>query len=212
MFIEKSLKHYISKLASGDPTPGGGSVAALAGSLGGALTSMVKNLTVGKKAYEELSEEIKSQIIGNSKEVERLIEELNGIVDEDTKAFDKVMDAFKLPKETDEEKAARTSAIQAGYKIALEVPLRCGEKCLEILRLQEIFAEYGNVQAITDVGVGTLLAYTGVEGALFNVTINLASIKDEEFKKETSTKVDAILSEGKQLKEELLTTVYKRLG
>ncbi|WP_353094649.1 cyclodeaminase/cyclohydrolase family protein [Tissierella praeacuta] len=212
MFINKSLKEYIAATASGEPTPGGGSVAALVGSLGGALTNMVNNLTVGKKAYEELSEEIKSEISKNSKEVEKLTEDLTGIVDEDTKAFDKVMEAFKLPKGTDEEKMARTKAIQEGYKVALEVPLRCAEKCLRILELQEVFANYGNVNAITDVGVGTLLAYSGLEGALFNVTINLGSIKDEEFKKEISTKVDSILNEGKKLKENLLGIVYKRLG
>ncbi|WP_313756674.1 cyclodeaminase/cyclohydrolase family protein [Tissierella sp.] len=212
MFINKSLKEYIAATASGEPTPGGGSVAALVGSLGGALTNMVNNLTVGKKAYEELSDEIKSKIANNSKEVEKLIEDLTGIVDEDTKAFDKVMEAFKLPKETDEEKMARTKAIQEGYKVALEVPLRCAEKCLRILELQDVFANYGNVNAITDVGVGTLLAYSGLEGALFNVTINLGSIKDEEFKKEVSAKVDSILKEGKSLKEELLNIVYKRLG
>ena len=212
MFIEKSLKEYISATASGDPTPGGGSVAALVGGLGSALTSMVSNLTVGKKAYEELPEEVKNQILANTKEIERLTEELSAIVDEDTKAFDKVMVAFKMPKETDEEKAERSEAIQDGYRVALEVPLRCGEKCLEVLKLQDIFANYGNINAITDVGVGTLLAYSGLEGALFNVTINLASIKDEEFKKEISGKVDKLLSEGKSLKEELLKIVYERLG
>ncbi len=212
MFINKSLKEYIAATASCEPTPGGGSVAALVGGLGGALTNMVSNLTVGKKAYEELSDEIKTEIAENSKEVEKLVEELSSIVDEDTKAFDKVMEAFKLPKETDEEKAARTKAIQEGYKIALEVPLRCAEKCLRVLELQDVFANYGNVNAITDVGVGTLLAYSGLEGALFNVTINLGSIKDEEFKKEISAKVNDLLNEGKKLKEELLKVVYKRLG
>ncbi len=212
MFINKSLKEYIAATASGDPTPGGGSVAALVGGLGGALTNMVNNLTVGKKAYDELSDEVKSEINQNSKEIEKLVEELSAIVDEDTKAFDKVMEAFKLPKETDEEKMARSKAIQEGYKIALEVPLRCAKKCLRILELQEVFANFGNVNAITDVGVGTLLAYSGLEGALFNVTINLGSIKDEEFKKEISDEVDSLLKEGKRLKEELLDIVYKRLG
>lgn len=212
MFIEKSIKEYVSNVASGDPTPGGGSVAALAGSLGGALTTMVENLTVGKKAYEVLSDEVKSEIAENAKEIKELTESLNKIVDEDTKAFDEVMKAFKLPKETDEDKAARSLAIQKGYRIALEVPLRSAKKCLRLLELQEVFAHNGNVNAITDVGVGTLLAYTGLEGALFNVTINLGSIKDEEYKKEISSEVDEILTKGKTLKEELLKIVYKRLG
>ncbi len=212
MFIEKSLRQYIADVASNEPTPGGGSVSALVGSLGGALTNMVSNLSVGKKAYEELSDEIKNQMAASNKEVEEIVEVLNNIVDEDTKAFDKVMVAFKLPKETDEEKLARTNAIQEGYKIALEVPLRCAEKCLRVLTLQSVFARYGNVNAITDIGVGTLLAYSGLEGALFNVTINLGSIKNEEYKKEISAKVDSILSEGKKLKEQIIEVVYERLG
>lgn len=212
MFIDKSVREYIANVASGDPTPGGGSVAALVGSLGGALTNMVNNLTVGKKAFEELSEGIKSEIVNNSKEIETLVEALSNIVDEDTKAFDKVMVAFKLPKETDADKATRSNAIQEGYKIALEVPLRAAEKCLRILKLQDIFARYGNVNAITDVGVGTLLAYSGLEGALFNVTINLASIKNEEYKNEISKRVESILSEGKEIKDELIKKVYERLA
>lgn len=212
MFIDKTVREYIANVASGDPTPGGGSVAALVGSLGGALTSMVNNLTVGKKAFEELSEEVKIQILNNAKEIEKLTEALGKIVDEDTKAFDKVMVAFKFPRETDADKAARSQAIQDGYRIALEVPLRAAEKCLNLLKLQDIFAKYGNVNAITDVGVGTLLAYSGLEGALFNVTINLGSIKDEEYKKEISGKVDALLTEGKELKEKILKVVYERLA
>ena len=148
----------------------------------------------------------------NFDELGEIIEKLNHIVDEDTKAFSKVMEAFKLPKETEEEKAKRSVAIQEGYKIALEVPLRCAEECFRALELQKIFAEYGNVNAITDVGVGALLAATGLEGALFNVTINLLSIKDTEYRSQMEKKVDQLLKEGTQLKEALLKTVYKRLG
>lgn len=211
MYIDNSLREFIANVASSEPTPGGGSVSALVGSIGGALTNMVSKLTVGKKVYEGLADEIKSQIVENSREMEKLVEDLSNIVDEDTKAFDKVMDAFKMPKETDEQKQARSIAIQDGYKIALEVPLRCATKCLRILELQEVFANYGNANAITDVGVGILLAYSGLEGALFNVTINLGSIKDEEFKKENKAKVNNILNEGKRIKEELIKIVYKRL-
>lgn len=211
MYIDNSLREFIANVASSEPTPGGGSVSALVGSIGGALTNMVSKLTVGKKVYEGLADEIKSQIVENSREMEKLVEDLSNIVDEDTKAFDKVMDAFKMPKETDEQKQARSRAVQEGYKIALEVPLRCATKCLRILELQEVFANYGNANAITDVGVGILLAYSGMEGALFNVTINLGSIKDEEFKKENEAKVSNLLNEGKRIKEELIKIVYKRL-
>lgn len=212
MLMDGSIKDYVEKVASGAPAPGGGSVAALAGSLGSALTSMVGNLTFGKKVYEELDDEIQKEMKRNFDELGEIIEKLNHIVDEDTKAFSKVMEAFKLPKETEEEKAKRSVAIQEGYKIALEVPLRCAEECFRALELQKIFAEYGNVNAITDVGVGALLAATGLEGALFNVTINLLSIKDTEYRSQMEKKVDQLLKEGTQLKEALLKTVYKRLG
>lgn len=211
MFIEKSLTNYISDVASGAPTPGGGSVSALVGSLGAALTSMVGNLTVGKKAYEALDEDTKQEIDKNMDELKKLIERLENIVDEDTKAFDGVMKAFKMPKETEEEKKVRSEAIQTGYKTALEVPLECAKECFEVLKLQKVFADYGNVNAITDVGVGALLAYAGVEGALFNVRINLGSIKDKEYKEKIEEEVDKLLEESKDLKEELLKIVYSKL-
>lgn len=212
MLIENTLKEYVSQAASSDPTPGGGSVSALVGSLGGALTNMVGNLTIGKKVFDEIPDDAQQKMQENAKKIEQLTEELVKIVDLDATAFDGVMEAFKLPKETDEEKKARSEAIQEGYKHALEVPLKCSKKCLEILELQDVFANYGNINAITDVGVGTLLAYSALEGALFNVTINLKSIKDETYKKAKEEEVNKLLSDGKTLKEELLKIVYKRLA
>ncbi len=151
--------------------------------------------------YEELDDEIQKEMKRNFDELEGIIENLNHIVDEDTKAFSKVMEAFKLPKETEEEKAKRSAAIQEGYKVALEVPLRCAEECFKVLELQKIFAEYGNVNAITDVGVGgALLAATGLEGALFNVTINLLSIKDIEYRNKIEKKGRPIVKRGNPVK------------
>lgn len=212
MLIEKSVREFILEAASSNPTPGGGSVSALVGGLGGALTNMVGNLTIGNKAFDDVPDDAKLIMQESAKEIENLTNDLIKIVDEDATAFDGVMAAFKLPKETDEDKKKRTNAIQEGYKHALEVPLRCAQECYKILELQEVFANYGNINAITDVGVGTLLAYSAVEGALFNVTINLKSIKDQEYKKATEDKVNKLLQDGKMLKEELLKIVYKRLG
>ena len=211
MFINKSVNDYVSEVLSGEPTPGGGSVAALAGSLGAALTSMVGNLTFGKKAYEELDEEIKVEMDKNYKEIQNSIKRLKEIVDEDTKAFDGVMEAFKMPKGTEEEKKARTEAIQSGYKKALEVPLECAEECYKVLELQNVFAHYGNSNAITDIGVGALLAVTGLEGAILNVKINLKSIKDEEYRTNVEKKVNQLMEDGYKLKEELMKTVYDKL-
>ncbi len=212
MITDNSVKDYVTQVASGEPTPGGGSVAALAGSLGTALTSMVGNLTIGKKAYEELDEKVKKEMNEDFYELQKSIEKLNHIVHEDTKAFDGVMQALKLPKDTEEEKARRSEAIQEGYKVALEVPLRCAEECFKVLKLQKVFADYGNVNAITDVGVGALLAAAGLEGSLFNVRINLLYIKDKEYKERMEKKTEQLLKDGNRLKESLLATVYGRLG
>ncbi len=212
MLIELSAKDYVRKVATDDPTPGGGSVAALVGSLGGALTNMVGSLTIDKKAYEQVPENERVVMEEAFTKIEEITEELILIVDEDSTAFDDVMNAFKLPKETEEEKKIRSEAIQAGYKKAMEVPLKCAEKCLDILKLQDVFANYGNVNAITDVGVGTLLAYSGLEGALFNVIINLKSIKDDQFKEIINKRIEELMKEGKQIKEDMLEIVYRRLS
>ena len=211
MYIEKSLMQFALDTRSSDPTPGGGSVSAYVATLGSALTSMVGGLTFGKKSFQELPDETREVMENNANELEGLFDQLAGVVDEDTTAFDKVMVAFKLPKETDVEKKARSMAIQEGYKEALEVPLKCAHKCHRVMELQGVFAENGNVNAITDIGVGILLAYSGLEGALLNVSINLGSIKDENYREEVSAQVSQLLSTGKILKEQGMEMVYRRL-
>ncbi len=211
MLVNKTVKEYVEESMSGNPTPGGGSVAALVGGLGGALTNMVGNLTVGNKVYEDVPADMKVKMEENFKEIEKVVENLLVIVDQDAKAFDKAMAAFKLPKNTDEEKKIRSQAIQDGYKSALEVPLNCAKECYRILELQDVFANYGNVHAITDVGVGTLLAYSGIEGALFNVIINLKSIKDEEYIKRVNEELDSLMTNGRKLRDDMLEIVYSRL-
>ncbi len=211
MLIEKTAKSFVMDVASDSPTPGGGSVSALVGSLGSALTSMVGHLTIDKKAYESVPESKKVEMEEEFKKINKLTEDLLKLVEEDATAFDDVMQAFKLPKNTEEEKKERSAAIQSGYKKALEVPLRSGETCYKVLAHQEVFAEYGNIGAITDVGVGTLLAYAALEGSLFNVTINLKSIKDTEYKAQIEKRVEKLISDGKDLRDSLLETVYKRL-
>src|SRR5690625_1868257 len=211
MLIKKSLQDYISQTASGSPTPGGGSVSALAASLGSALTNMVGNLTFGKKDYESLDQEVKEKMKRNFDKLEEKTKILQAIVDEDSKAFSQVIKAFQLPNHSEEEKRLRSQAIQAGYKKALEVPLKCAEECYQVLKLQEIFAQYGNTNAITDVGVGALLAYSGLEGSLLNVRINLSSIRDEKYKKDMEEKINILLQNGKRLKETISKQVYDKL-
>lgn len=211
MLIEKSLRDYLKEVKSDSPAPGGGSVAAYSSALGASLTNMVMALTEGKKAFAELSEADQNTMKDYSAKLVELSAELEEIVDTDSTAFNDVIKALKMPKETDEEKKIRSEKIQEGYKVALEIPFRCAELGLEAMKMQKIFAVNGNINAITDVGVGCLLLQTGVEGALLNVTINLKSLKDEAFRAETKKKVDDMLAASKKYKEETLGIVYDRL-
>ena len=211
MLIKKSVEEFVESVASKAPAPGGGSVAALVGSLGSALTAMVGNLTKGKKAYNELDNKLKEELDNNFNEAIKLVERLNELVDEDTKSFNGVMAAFKMPKNTEEEKSVRTETIQEATKEALEVPLETAKKCLEVLKLQKVFANYGNQNAITDIGVGALLGYAGIEGAIFNVKINLSGIKDKDYVDIINKKCESIIQEGNSLKEEVLEIVYSKL-
>lgn len=211
MLIEKRVVDYVNQVASKEPAPGGGSVSALVGSLGAALTSMVGNLTIGRKAYDKLDDSQKTIIDNNLKIVQDSITTLNEIVDEDTTSFNKLMAAFKMPKSTEEEISKRSQAIEEATKGALEVPLNCARECLKVLKLQKPFIQYGNPNAVTDIGVGALLAYSGLEGALFNVKINLMSLNDEEYVNKIESEIDSLMSEGNKLKGELLAMVYERL-
>jgi len=212
LLVDKSIREFVDALESNEPTPGGGSVAALAGSLGAALTAMVGNLTIGRKAYEALDEATKEIFTNNFNEITKLKDILNKLVDKDVEAFDGFMEALKMPKATEEEKGARKKAMEAATIEALEVPLLTANECINILRLQKIFAHNGNINAITDVGVGALMAYAGVEGALFNVIINLKSLSDEAYVGDKKTECDNILAEANKLKEEILSIVYTKLA
>jgi formiminotetrahydrofolate cyclodeaminase len=171
-----TLNDFLSELSSDAPTPGGGSVAALSGALGAALSSMVANLTIGKKKYADVEDEIRAVLA----KTEGLRLELTELMAEDAAAFDKVMDAMKLPKETDEEKAARTEAMQAALVDAAMVPLAVMEKCVEVIGLAKVAAEKGNKNAVSDAGVAALMGRAGAHAAKLNVMINLGWINAPE--------------------------------
>lgn len=211
MLKDKSVHEFLEVVDSSAPTPGGGSVSGLAGSLGAALARMVGTLSYEKKAFAELPEEIQEEMKMAGQKLEPLKIELEDIIDKDSSAFDEVMEAFKLPKNTDEEKKVRSEAVQKGYKVALEVPMRCAEACLEVLKLQNLFAKHGTVNAVSDIGVGVLMASSGLEGACMNVLINLGAMKDEAYIAETRKKVDVLIKEEREIREELLDVVYERL-
>jgi len=183
-----SVKGFLSELASSSPAPGGGSVAALAGALGSALSSMVCNLTIGKEKYNDVQDEVKSAL----EKSEKLRRKLTTLIDEDTEAFNDVIKAFKMPKTTEKEKTKRAHAIQEGYKTAAKVPLETAKTCEKILDASMIVAEKGNKNSITDAAVSALMARAGAHSAILNVKINLGSIKDKKFIDETILELEEI--------------------
>lgn len=199
---------FLSELASSSPAPGGGSAAALTGSLGAALSSMVCNLTVGKEKYADVQDEIKETL----KKSEQLRKELTELIDKDTEAFNDVMKAFKMPKDTEKQIEKRKKAIQEGYKTAAMVPLETARTCEKILDVALIVAEKGNQNSITDAAVSALMTNAGVHSAILNVEINLGSIKDEDFVKKISKELETIKKNSNKKTNEIKEIVYKNLN
>lgn len=197
MLIEKTVKDFLAELASDSPAPGGGSVAALAGALGASLCSMVMRLTRGEK-YAGVSEEA-AQIM---KEALQLQDSLIKNIDADTLAFNEIMACFKLSKDTEELKKIRSAAIQETTKRATVIPLSVAEQCLQVINLTRKALAIGNTNAHSDAKVGIVCAYAAFYSALYNVEINLGSIKDEVFVTDIKTKVAVMKDELKNLKLE----------
>jgi len=208
LYIEEPLRKYLDETASGAPTPGGGSVASLAGALGSALTSMVCNFTVGKEKYRDVEAEV-SQILSES---ENLRNNLLDLMVEDTQVYSEVSKAYSMPRGTQEEKEARTEAIQKALRIAMQAPLETAICCHKILKLNEPLLDKGNPNLISDVGVAVLLAESALRSAILNVEINLSYIKDEEFCNKTREKLGSIVKESDELKTKIYTKVKEAIG
>ncbi|EFI41544.1 MULTISPECIES: cyclodeaminase/cyclohydrolase family protein [Peptoniphilus] len=191
MLRDLTVKGFVEETYSDSPAPGGGSVAALAAAQAAALLGMVANLTIKSKKYEAVHEEMKSIAEECKKYQDDFVED----IDRDSNSFNGVMAAFKMPKDTDEEKAARSAKIQEEYKNAANVPLSVGLKTLNLLSIAEVLVEKGNSNAITDVGVGLLNLKLAATGAFYNVKINLGSIKDEAYVEELKKKMRDALKE-----------------
>jgi formiminotetrahydrofolate cyclodeaminase len=208
MLVEKRLNDFLAETASSSPAPGGGSASALAGALGAALSEMVINLTVGKKKYLDVSAELADLL----PKLAGIRNELQEAIDRDTSAFNKVMAAFKLPKETDDEKAERRQAIQDATLQATEVPLSVMEKALEAMRMTLTVAQKGNRNSISDAGVAGLLLATAIDGAAYNVKINLPGLpEDLPFRREAQEKLETINVEKGELAKRIAETVEMNL-
>ena len=190
--VKMNVRQFCNETLSDSPAPGGGSVAALMGALGASLGGMVANLSAGKRGWDDKLE----YFSGWAVKAQQLKDELLSLVDEDTAAFSKVMDAFALPKESAEEKTARSAAIEAATKYAAEVPLKVMETASRSYALLAEMAERGNPASVSDVGVGALAIRACIEGAALNVRINLGQLKDERFKTSLHEKLRKISADS----------------
>ncbi len=204
----QGLPDFLAELASSAPVPGGGSAAALNGAIGTALMTMVANLTIGKKGYEEFDEEMKAVKDKLIPRRERFI----SLIDEDAASFKQVMAAYKLPKMTEADRQEREKAISEALKVAAEVPFKTMNLALETLRLCRPVVEFGNKSSISDAGVGTMNLDAAFRGARLNVLINLSGIKDSAFVAEKREAVDEMAAEMDSLVKEYLEIVTRRLG
>ena len=203
MLTSKSINEFLNELASNSPAPGGGSISALSGALSAGLTSMVCRLTIGKKKYADVQEEM-GKILEES---ERLRNRLTLLIDEDTAAFNEVMTAFALPKASAEQQETRINAIQTATKKASLVPLEVMGLSASAASLAKCVSEKGNTNSITDAGVACLAATTAYRGAMMNVLVNLSSIKDHEFVESTRQSVEKILADAEDATAKTLKRV-----
>ncbi len=208
MFTEKSVDQFLDALASKEPAPGGGSGAALGGAVAAALVSMVCNLTIGKKGYEDVQEPM-ADLLGKS---EAIRNELPQLLEADTQVYGKAMAAYHQPHKTPEQKRARNIAMQGALKEATEVPLSVAERCAQVVELSLPAAEMGNQWAVSDAGVGVLLADASMRAALLNVYINLSSIKDKDYVQETLARVETITGGKDEFRERVLKIVREKIG
>lgn len=207
MLTTKPLSAFLDELASSSPAPGGGSVAALAGSLGASLAAMVCRLTIGKKKYLDVEQVMKTTL----QQLEEQRKAFTVLVDRDTEAFNKVMEAYGLPKDTEDQQALRSAAIQEATKEAALVPLDVMKHVIDTLALVKNVAERGNINSASDAGVAALMLQAGCESAGLNVLINLKSITDTEFAGWRKQEMVSLSRTSQSQAEDILTTVRRKI-
>jgi formiminotetrahydrofolate cyclodeaminase len=207
-FRDMTVQAFGDALASKDPTPGGGSASALAGALAAALAAMVARTTAGSKKFAERA----AQMEGMVREADALRADLLVLAEEDAAAFDRVMAAFRMPKETAEQQQARSRAIQDAYQAAAAPPMKVCDAAVRLLQLARRVAEDGTPTAASDAGVAGLLAAAALEGAALNVRINLASVKDEAVRSTLGDRLRILQQEGRELAGAVQGAVDRQLS
>lgn len=207
MLVDLKVTDFLNKVAGSDPVPGGGSVAALNGAIASALAAMVAGLTIGKKGYEDTAEIMKHiQTLALTQKTGFVAD-----IDRDSEAYNKVFDCFKLPKNTDEEKNIRSTAIQEATKFAALVPMQVARNAYELMGIIADVAKLGNRNAVTDACVAMMSARSAVLGALMNVRINLGSLKDRTFVEQLQSEADELERKACTKEKELLDAINQDL-
>jgi methenyltetrahydrofolate cyclohydrolase len=203
----QSIQTFLGELASKSATPGGGSAAALIGAQGAALVSMVCNLTIGKPKFAEVEAEMQ-EVLGKA---ETLRSQLTELIKADIDVFNRLMSKYALPKESDEEKAIRSAAIQDILKDATEVPIQCVHACVAVIQLSKIAAEKGNPSAVSDAGAAVMAAYAGLKSSELNVYINAGSLKDKAYAEAKLSELEQAINEIDKIVDSIYQTVKARL-
>ncbi len=206
-----TVRDFVYEVDSASPAPGGGSVSSVSAALGTGLLRMIGHLTIPKKKFNKLDEAVQRDFVNTHERLKALEHKLLDLVDRDTDAFNDIMHAFKMPKETDTEKKKRAKAIEQATMKAIEVPEGIADVAFEALQFTDFIRQHGNKNALSDVGVGTLMLYAGLEGACLNIKINLPGISDDAIVASYASKVEDMLASAKQIKDEILEKIHQDL-
>ncbi|TVP94902.1 MAG: formimidoyltetrahydrofolate cyclodeaminase [Acholeplasmatales bacterium] len=209
--VDMSVREFVYEVDSAKPAPGGGSVSAVAAALGAGLLRMVGHLTLPKKKFQTLDEAVQSELISAHEALKTLEVRLLDLVDRDTDAFNAIMESFRMPKETEAEKIKRKKAIDRATLGAIEVPEAIAKIALEALEKAHWIVQYGNKNAISDVGVAVLMLYAGLEGACLNVMINLSGMEDTAHQNALKAQVETLLAGGQTARDTVLAAVRQAL-
>jgi methenyltetrahydrofolate cyclohydrolase len=208
LITRQTLENFLDELASGAPTPGGGSAAAVMGAMGAALVSMVCNVTIGKKGYEAVA----SEMTAVRYESEKLRAALTSLVADDIAAFDALMAAYRLPKVSEENKSQRAAVIQSSLRAATEAPLACARACAAVVAQARRAGQHGYAGVISDAGVGVLAANTALRSAALNVYINAPLLNDRAFAAAATAELGQLLDDCARESELVFDLVRSRLG
>ncbi|WP_419726482.1 cyclodeaminase/cyclohydrolase family protein [Terrisporobacter petrolearius] len=209
--IDMTVTNFTNEVDSNSPAPGGGSVAALASDIGIGLSRMMAHLSFGKKKYEALDQAVKEEFEVKFNKLGKIREEMSKLIDEDTQSFNEFMKALKMPKDTFKQITERQQAMGDATLYSIKVPYKTASLSLDAMKELEFLVDNGNQNAITDIGVGTLMLCTGLEGAILNVKVNLMGLENKELAQKYADSCAEMLKQGKEIRDKILDKVHSAI-